>query len=435
MHLKTAFRRAHELLVSLRTAAIFIVLTTALCVLGGLVPQHGVRAYYLETYGDRVGRFILFFRIDRIFQSPLFVATITLLFASTLFCSLKRLRTITLAGPSIALFAENKHFSYNREFQDLKRMIFFLRRRGYSIFPCPDNGGGILGYKGYLSKAGVDVVHFGVILMLVAGLVSAATRSEDFVWMREGDSHRVPSGHTLVLDRFEYLKYDDGSPKDWISTFSIAGDSDPKRRETVEVNNPLRIGGYRLYQNSYRFTYTISIAITEGKKRREYSVKEGDLLTVYGHLIRFKRFIPDYAVDERKGIYSASEEMRNPLLVADLYGEDRYTGSLSLPLSQPRVVGENADGEPFYIELTDVNNVLESGIKIVKEQGFMLIIASISLVLLGLVLSLYGREKIVKIEPKGGFWQLSAGSPRRGGTISAEEFKHLVSRCGGGDER
>jgi hypothetical protein len=159
------------------------------------------------------------------------------------------------------------------------------------------------------------------------------------------------------------------------------------------------------------------------------------MLTVYGNLIRVNRFIPDYAVDERRGIYSASEEMRNPLLVADLYGEDRDTGRLSLPLSQPSVVGENADGEPIYIELTDFDSVLESGIKIVKERGFMLIIASISLVLLGLALSLYGREKIVKIEPKGGFWRLSAGSPRRGGTISAGEFERLVLRCGGDDER
>jgi cytochrome c biogenesis protein len=99
---------------------------------------------------------------------------------------------------------------------------------------------------------GPDLLHGGVVIFMLAALLSTYSRMEGQIGLMQGESVTLPNGSILTLEEFEYLHYENGRPKDWISYITIErGDEIVYSRYPLRVNYPLKIDGYTLYQVSY----------------------------------------------------------------------------------------------------------------------------------------------------------------------------------------
>ena len=78
-------------------------------------------------------------------------------------------------------------------------------------------------------------------------------------------ARKLPGNYLIELESFEFLTYENGRPKDWISTVDayhegeLAIDSFP-----IEVNKPLKIGNIEVFQSSYREETRIALSEADG---------------------------------------------------------------------------------------------------------------------------------------------------------------------------
>lgn len=101
-------------------------------------------------------------------------------------------------------------------------------------------------------RYGPDIVHIGLLILIVGGLVTVLGRTEAMVYLGKGDVAELPGGYEVQLTDYTFEKYQDGRPRDWVSTVTV-------RREgivvldafAIEVNRPLAIAGIKIYQTDY----------------------------------------------------------------------------------------------------------------------------------------------------------------------------------------
>lgn len=100
---------------------------------------------------------------------------------------------------------------------------------------------------------GPDILHGGLVLFLVAALISSYNRMEGQIALVIGESVGLPEGSVLTLDDFEYRRYENGRPMDWISYLTIKNSEGEivYTRHPLRVNHPLNYNGYNFYQTSY----------------------------------------------------------------------------------------------------------------------------------------------------------------------------------------
>ncbi len=104
--------------------------------------------------------------------------------------------------------------------------------------------------RGAPRRYGPDILHAGLLLTVIAGVLSLATRQEAALTLRKGDRSALADGYTVTLSSFEYHRYPDGRPEAWISRLIVEKD-DRSTEAVVEVNHPLFLGNVTLYQISY----------------------------------------------------------------------------------------------------------------------------------------------------------------------------------------
>jgi len=117
-----------------------------------------------------------------------------------------------------------------------------------------------------IRRHGPDILHIGLLVLIVGSLVSYSERKEGSVTLRPGDSVDLPGGETLVLKSFTDERYENGRPSDWTSVVDLtkAGKA-LKSGVPIRVNTPLRIGAVTIYQSSYGSEATLEITEPDGK--------------------------------------------------------------------------------------------------------------------------------------------------------------------------
>ena len=179
---------------SVRLAIVLLLVLTVLSILATLVPQGQQPAFYFHNYPPLLARLITGLGYSSFFKSWLFLVPCVLFFINLAVCTVDR-----LAGR-------------------LKRKA----RRRY----------------------GPDLVHVGLLVLIVGALFTATGRQEGTFFLGLGDSIDLPMGYRLRLLDYAYQQYEDGRPRDWISTVEARrGESLLEASYPIEVNRPLRLRG------------------------------------------------------------------------------------------------------------------------------------------------------------------------------------------------
>jgi cytochrome c biogenesis protein len=133
-----------------------------------------------------------------------------------------------------------------------------LRRHGFSVREAagPDGATFVYGDRNRWTKLATLISHLGLILFLVAGLVTARFGDEQGLVVAEGDTLTVQPigtpGLLLVQNLgFDAPGLDTGSPTDFTTDLAVYRDGQLLARKTIRVNDPLSVGGYTFHQNGF----------------------------------------------------------------------------------------------------------------------------------------------------------------------------------------
>jgi cytochrome c biogenesis protein len=114
----------------------------------------------------------------------------------------------------------------------------------------------VYGDRNRWTKLATLVSHLGLILFLVAGLVTARFGDEQGLVVAEGDTLTVQPigtpGLLLVENRgFEAPGMETGVPTDFTTDLAVFQDGALLAEKVIRVNDPLSAGGYTFHQNGF----------------------------------------------------------------------------------------------------------------------------------------------------------------------------------------
>ncbi|HET9681767.1 MAG TPA: cytochrome c biogenesis protein ResB [Candidatus Limnocylindrales bacterium] len=133
-----------------------------------------------------------------------------------------------------------------------------LRRRRFTVRveTADDGTAWIYGDRNRWTKLATLVSHLGLILFLVAGLVTARFGDEQGLVVADGDTLSVQPIGTPGLLLVQNLGFsapglDSGSATDFTTDLAVYRDGQLLARKTIRVNDPLTVAGYTFHQNGF----------------------------------------------------------------------------------------------------------------------------------------------------------------------------------------
>jgi cytochrome c biogenesis protein ResB len=309
-------QKLYRFLKSVKLAVVLIAWLAATGILSTLVPQGREPGFYLEVYHGLAGRLILASGFSRFFTSVLFLVPAGLFFVNLGVCTVDR---------------------FLREVRRPSR-----RRHG------------------------PDILHVGLLVLVVGAVLSFAGRQTGFVRLAKGDGVEMPGGRLLVLDDFSYTTYDDGRPRDWTSTVRVAREGrDEVPPFPIRVNHPLRLGRMSIYQVSHSVETLLAVTDPAG---RDHLLAEGEEATHGGATLFFM----------------ARPQEGGQVVVRVQSAGDAEVLRLS--------AGDSAGG--FSVQgLRDVDI---TGLEAVIDPGYPVVLAGLGLILVGLAVTFIGKTGVAR---------------------------------------
>ena len=308
---------------SVKLAIVLILFITFTSLLSTLIPQHKEPSFYINMYSSITSWFILTTGFNNFFGSLIFIVSSFLFFVNLSVCTFNR-----LAGR-------------------IKRKV--------------------------KKRFGPDILHVGLLILMIGGMITFAGKSEAFVRMEEGDKINLTGGYTLTLKDFKYLKYDNGRPKDWISTVDLEKNGKViKDSFAIEVNRPLKAGRKKIYQISYTENKLLYISDPEGAV---YRLKPGQLIPVGEDGMVFKDIIEDPDHPDNPDLVFEKWVNKNPERLVSLSVEDKI--------------------DIYTIKGSDTR--MSSGLQIVNDPGYYPVLAGLILLSIGLFITYYQKLEDNKI--------------------------------------
>ncbi|MEO8273954.1 MAG: cytochrome c biogenesis protein ResB [Chloroflexota bacterium] len=226
-----------------------------------------LRSIYEPALG--VGAVDLMERLQlfRVFSSTPFSVALLVLAVSILICTLDRTPKLWQQSASIRVVQPDPYFDPRLPDRvsiapgpglTAAAVHVALRRGRFSIREeaAADGTTFLYGDRNRWTKMATLVSHLGLILFLVAGLVTAKLGDEQGLVVAEGDTLTVQPigtpGLLLVKNLgFEAPGLATGSPTDFTTDLAVYQDGQLLARKTIRVNDPLAAGGYTFHQNGF----------------------------------------------------------------------------------------------------------------------------------------------------------------------------------------
>lgn len=254
--------------VSIKVTLVLLAAWLGLSVAGTLIPQNAAFERLSALYGPDLALWIERLALGDVYHSTVYTLILLLLVLNLVACSLntlpgklalarsplgprpvtgsgrnyltRRYRPLEGADPAAFEAELGKRFRLSRADTDTQTIV--AERQTFSHFM-------------------VYLVHMGIVVIIVGGMVTSLFGFEGMMMLPEGraqdqafrqnSEERVPLGFSVRLDHFRFDRFPNGMPKTYASDVTfLEGGRDVAKRH-LEVNSPTSYGGYNFYQSSY----------------------------------------------------------------------------------------------------------------------------------------------------------------------------------------
>ncbi len=451
--------RAFSIASSLRLAAVLMALIAIAAMIGGVIPQApttpNAEALY-HSYGRVWYRIITTLSLDDVFHSGWFIALLGLFSFNLLLCAARRLRrsiTVLLSSPQ-PLFESDLPSAlptvpWRVEESDAVRRAAHrvLRQHRYRV---REQGDQLVGERFRLSRFAPDLIHAGILVILVGGLLGIF-RFEGRLWLNETELgktfHPCPDQATtncikkadfgLRIDDFGAEFYpESGLPKGYWSLATIVEDGRPVKTAWIEVNRPLAYRGISFYQDRFGEDLQAARAILlatdreTGEPLGELNLRVGEStqLPETQVWVALSQFFGSFAMTETgEAINRPAPTAENPAAILEVYGLDENGDKLDyrdIVFAHFPQTHFNLD-KPYRFVLTDYVIPKRVVIRYSRNPGYPVVWWGFVAVMVGLAGAFYLRPKRVLVRFIGEKVHIAADGASRT-RVGPDELERLA---------
>ncbi|MBI5827825.1 MAG: cytochrome c biogenesis protein ResB [Deltaproteobacteria bacterium] len=290
---------------SLMTSVYILGALALLYMVGTIFPQGGDIGEYAKAGGKYVS-FVRFFDLLDFFSSPVFLLSALLLLLNLVVCTYKRYGPLFAKRVFPNTFDPTHTFKLTHDYPEALPEVRRVLHEKLGFRLVSKDNEWIVMEKGlscrwltWLYHAGIVLCFFGLILSYLFAFEGEMTlKPRTPLIVAPSTTGRLaslyqktagPAGFSLYLDDFstEYIQHpgldypkdklsrlaiglgwkgpeysmknDPMTPKDWRSRLRVIKGGSTVKEKTIEVNDPLRYGGYTFYQVGYEQTLRIRV--------------------------------------------------------------------------------------------------------------------------------------------------------------------------------
>jgi cytochrome c biogenesis protein len=432
---QTIFDQIWSFFSSVKVAVVLIVITLILAAIGTILPQEQFipgppEIYYQQEYGW-FGKWFYQLGLSDMYSSWWFVTLLAMIGISLVVCSLDRViplykalnkqsveKSISfLQRQKIALTLPND--SEEKE-KILGKLTDALKKHRYQV---RTENQSLLAEKGRFSRWGPYINHIGLIVFLVGVLLRwlPGWNLEEYVWVREGETVKIPNTPYYVKNERANIEFYDPKqlPKQLklnqpivkqYETDAVLYKQDPKTGKLKEVthhsilvNHPLVYEGLRLYQSDFRPMEldALQLAVVDKQTRKVVGtftvhVRQISLKQVYPITptlkARIDEYYPDFAIVNNRPA-TLSDEPNRPAFIFEI--TDTKTGKTERSWVISGMDFPNPKENRYDIALAGIQTVNNSGLLVRVEKSLPIYLAGGIISMIGLVLGFYWQHRRV----------------------------------------
>ena len=274
---------------------ILLVLIAACSVAGSLIPQQREAMEYVSRYGADAAEWIMRLGLHDVFSAPYFIVLMAALCLNLLLCSVIRVVKLRGAGKRLQAAAA----AMERKPAPADQLHAYFARRGYR----KTQQGGVTLYSKYaVGFYGSFLSHLALIVLLVVGAATVYGADVQDRTVMPGQTLTLEDGTTLTVNAFQIE--DETGRLDYASRIVMKDGKENESPQTVvRVNEPLRFGGYKVYQQTYGTAGAVIVVNAHSGGSDTLSLTEPVFLTLDGRNgVYYNALYPGYTQAEDGGV-------------------------------------------------------------------------------------------------------------------------------------
>ena len=407
--------RLWKLFASVRLTIIVLLSLAVTSIVGTIIPQNKSADAYLNEYGEFFYKILSAFDIFDMYHSWWFQALLLMLIVNVVVCSTHRFsalwKILSVKNPSFNVskfrnLSNKEEFTDSRSPEDLKRIYVPIVSRsfGYRRIEETDNGLCIFAEKGRWTRAGVYVIHFSVVLLLIGGLIGSIFGFKGFVNIPEGktiDNIRLYNtgkaqklNFKIRCDNFNIKFYDSGAPSEYCSTLTILEQGKSVLTRNIIVNHPLRYKGINIFQASYGELPHREIALNFKDRVTGISYKKkvsmGQQFDIPGDMGQF-------VIKGYRDSYDFRGHNLGKTFMGILTPNSGNLAHVILPVRFP-FFDERIRNDDLIISVEDYDHRYYTGLQVTRDPGVLVVYSGFVIMIIGCFITFFVSHQRLCVE-------------------------------------
>ncbi|MBI4832454.1 MAG: cytochrome c biogenesis protein ResB [Candidatus Lindowbacteria bacterium] len=402
----------------LRSPALTVIL---ICVIGFASVIGTVPSTVFESGGGAgfVSTLLLAVGADHLYGTGWYTSLLVCLALLMTYCSLRGLPSIVRAFRYVPdastlsnrndIAAQSFMVSGASDGAIRETLIRIMKDRGYHVRSVSndDEDAAILFDKGRAGVLGPPLVHFGLVVVFVGGLITHNFGSTGEISLGEGESYSIPgTGTTMIrLEKFSILHHPGTrEPEEYVSTLLAAKKDGQPVWHALRVNQPLTLSGTSLYQMRYRPEVRyVRLAAFEPKVRTPVGITKlviGEKAALPGQnlAVKLEEIIPDFAIDAKNNVFSRSQYFLNPAARISVYSPPQSEAPVWTGWAFKDMFPTHNSSPPLLFAIDRLSLKYYSGIKLVRDPGGPVVYLGFAFLVGGSFLTCYLFRRFIRVE-------------------------------------
>ncbi|NOY76971.1 MAG: cytochrome c biogenesis protein ResB [Calditrichaeota bacterium] len=366
--------------------------------------------YYAKRFGEGMFHIMKAIGVFNPFHSYIYQFFLVLLAANIVICTFSRFKyyihqAVSKSFRKTSDDFRNVNLKTNLELKgDSEKILSNIRsifkKRFFKFYTSKEDGHvAAFATRGGFSRFGFILIHLGLLILLVGGVITSKFGYSVYKWGGKGDFIQAPGSHFWVrVDDFKIITNPKGQIKDYLATLTVVENGKDVLTKKIEVNRPLRYKGFNFYQSSYSLnaraieSAKLKIVSLDGKEDTTVTIPFKERVKLKGtpYSIEATDFVADFRLENNK-VYSASAQPRNPAVEISVFKGDSLLYKEWLFLYFPDL--HKLANAKFKTHLVSFRGAYMTGLEVTTNPGAGLILFGIAMMTLGIILSFYMYHK------------------------------------------
>ncbi|MBQ9008283.1 MAG: cytochrome c biogenesis protein ResB [Clostridia bacterium] len=316
---------------SMTFGMILLVLVIACSLAGSLIPQQEAAMVYVKAYGASTAQLLIALGLTDVFHTWYFYLLEILLCLNLVLCSILRFPKTLRAADALKARTRSATPDHPLTAEQGEKLKAFLSSRH---FRQEESASGTLYSKSLIGFYGSFLTHLSILLILLFGSLVLMTPEVTDLSVMPGQTLTLKDGTKVLCESFHIQ--DETGKLDYASVLTVtSADGSQTKTGEIRVNEPLRFGTYKIYQQTYGTAGRIRISNEEnGSEEVQYLTEPCFLSIDRRNGIFFDALYPGYYQDEDGNytlITSAERSYPDPVYSIQSIVEGMSTAVLAFP--------------------------------------------------------------------------------------------------------